>query len=146
VEAPPIGRLEVNTIAREVIASATHSDLEEHESACRPNVSGTPLAGPIRAACHAFLPLVGRLELSTYPAASNAAQNDDGHDTPSNGASSMQLPGTMQYWKWSTWATRHALRPPAGCVEVITSPAASTAAQNDRDGQETDVNTPFVFS
>jgi hypothetical protein len=97
VEAPPIGRLEVNTIDCEVIDSATHSDLEEHESACRPKASGTPLAGPIRAACHAFFPPVGRLEVSTYPSASNAAQNDeDGQDSPSSGAVPVQSPGVTQ--------------------------------------------------
>jgi hypothetical protein len=105
---------------------AKHSDLEGQAIRHR---SDGPIAGSISAARHEAFAAVGRVEVSTYPPASTAAQNDeDGHET------------ATRRLKRSIRAARQVPLPAAGRVEVITSPAASTAAQNVEEGHETEVN------
>jgi hypothetical protein len=86
---------------------------------------------------HAELSPRGRVEVNRFPELSPAThKNRDVQEI----ASSMLQAGPMQPGDGldlSTWTDRHAARPPAGRVEVITLPALSTAAQKDCDGHET---------
>jgi D-serine deaminase-like pyridoxal phosphate-dependent protein len=102
-------------------STATHSDVDGHETATSARAPSTC------AALQADAPLVGFVDVMTFPALSTATQN----------ASEGQEMSSMASAGPATCAMVQAEAPPAGLVDVITSPRASTATHSDADGHET---------
>ena len=87
---------------------ATHNVVDGHEMPV--SVEGAIFTGVLQA------PLVGVLELTTYPPLPTAMQNSaEGQDTPSSALEETRT------------ALSHALVAPAGFVEVATFPKISTS-------------------
>jgi hypothetical protein len=118
-DAPPAGSLEVTTFP--TWSTATHIDTAGQETA----LSRTVFAWSTVARCQLGEALVGLVETTT-PVASTATQSEiEAHETPNSALEP------------STFRSFHAEAPPVGFVEVITSPAPSTAAQNAGDEHDT---------